>query len=96
MIAGLKVNHTVVQSGRLGNRQKQAQPALLCLANSHGSFWCHSLTAKLTSCFCSLLVNFDSMKVAPKNTFMSSCLHSWSKQGLGSSAAVVLVATEME
>lgn len=45
MIAGLKVNHTVVQSGRLGKKRKHAHPALLCLANSHVSFWYHFLTA---------------------------------------------------
>lgn len=82
MIAGLKVNHTVVQSGRLGNKRKQTQPALLCLANSHRSFWCHFLTAKLTSSSCSLLVICKSMKAALKCRLVGSCLHNWSKQGL--------------
>lgn len=45
MITGLKVNHTVVQSGRLVKKRKNAHLAFLCLANSHKSFWYHFLTA---------------------------------------------------
>lgn len=83
MITGQKVNNTVVQSGRLGQKSKHAHPACLCLANRHRSFCCHFDCYKLTSCCSSLLLNCSSTRAVVKYRLVCSCLRNWSKQGLG-------------
>lgn len=83
MITGQKVNNTVVQSGRLGQKSKHGHPACLCLANSRRSFCCHFDCYKLTSCCSSLLLNCSSTRAVVKYRLVCSCLRNWSKQGLG-------------